>query len=294
MPAGQSPIYRFGEFEVNPHTRTLKRKQGAVSLSRRSFDLLLFFVQNPGRILSKDELLKNIWPDSFVDENSLAKSISMLRKALDENPAESKLVLTIPGRGYQFAAPVETVQFWLERAGLERAGLEQAGLEGIALENASSGLELDGGTGAVGIFVERRMTRTTTVHEEQASPARFAWRTAVVTALLAMMATSGAGYLFWRHRHPVWHSASVVLAEFENATGDKDFDGTLSKALQIDLEQSPYLEILPRALVRETLQQMQHSGDEALTPELAREICERNNGQAVVDGSISRLAMSIF
>jgi DNA-binding winged helix-turn-helix (wHTH) protein/cytochrome c-type biogenesis protein CcmH/NrfG len=293
MPPGQSPIYRFGEFEVNPLTRSLKRKQASIGLSRRSFDLLLYFVRNSGRILSKDELLKNIWPDTFVDENSLAKSISMLRKALDENPAESTLVLTIPGRGYQFASPVETVTSWLERTGLERSGQEITGLDRFGpdkswLDKQKSELTLDGGAAAVGIFVERRMTRTT-VQEEHLLPARFAWRTAGIAALLAIAVTAGAGYLLWRQSHPARLSASVVLADFENTTGDKDFDDTLSRALQIDLEQSPFLVILPRATVRETLQQMQHSADEALTPELAREICERDNAQAVVGGSISKI-----
>jgi len=101
------PMYRFGEYEVDTRARTLKRGNTAVILSRRSFDLLLYFVQNSGRVLSKDELLKNIWPDTFVDENSLAKSISVLRKALDESPLESNLVVTVPGRGYQFAGAVE-------------------------------------------------------------------------------------------------------------------------------------------------------------------------------------------
>ena len=243
MPAGQSPIYRFGDFEVNPLTRTLKRKQAVIGLSRRSFDLLLYFVRNSGRILSKDELLKNIWPDTFVDENSLAKSISMLRKALDENPAESTLVLTIPGRGYQFASPVETVTSWLERTGLERTGLEISGLDRTGLERSGpdnswidkqkSELALHGGAAAVGIFVERRMTRTT-VQEEQVLPARFAWRTAGIAALLTLAVTAGAGYLLWRQRHPAQLSASVVLADFENSTGDPGFDRALKTLLAID------------------------------------------------------------
>jgi DNA-binding winged helix-turn-helix (wHTH) protein len=109
MPPEHSQVYRFAEFEVNPVARTLVRNEVAIGLSRRSFDLSLYFVQNSGKILSKDELLKQIWPDTFADENSLAKSISVLRKALDDGSSERNFVLTLPGRGYQFGAPVEVI-----------------------------------------------------------------------------------------------------------------------------------------------------------------------------------------
>ncbi len=151
------PIYRFRDFEVDPLARTLRRGDATVSLSRRSFDLLVYFVQNSGRVLSKDELLKNIWPDTFVDENSLAKSISLLRKALEENPLESTLVLTIPGRGYQFAASVET------------AGPLVA-IDSEAL-SATRGRDGNGGIGAIGVVVRQR-TITTKIDEGRDWPGK--------------------------------------------------------------------------------------------------------------------------
>jgi tetratricopeptide (TPR) repeat protein len=79
----------------------------------------------------------------------------------------------------------------------------------------------------------------------------------------------------------------VVVSDFTNSTGDPAFDHTLSQALEIDLAQSPFLNLLPRSSVRETLIQMQRQPDEALTPELAREVCERSNAQAVLHGTIA-------
>jgi DNA-binding winged helix-turn-helix (wHTH) protein/tetratricopeptide (TPR) repeat protein len=262
-------IYRFGEFEVDTLARTLKRGDSIVFLSRRSFDLLLYFVLNSGRVLSKDELLKNIWPDTFVDENSLAKSISVLRKALDESPLESKLVVTVPGRGYQFAGAVE--------------------ISGPLAVTGSGELSAGAGPEAIGVMVQQR-TITTRIDEErigrrQAGPLQ--WIAMSVGALFMVALTAAGAYLLWQHFHPKPLSASVVLAEFSNTTGDKDFDYALNRAFQIELEQSPFLEILPRAKVRETLGQMQHQPNETLTPELAREVCERNSGQAVLEGSIS-------
>jgi DNA-binding winged helix-turn-helix (wHTH) protein/Flp pilus assembly protein TadD len=274
MSLTSQPIYRFRDFEVNPLARTLRRGDIDVGLSRRSFDLLLYFLQNSGRVLSKDELLKNIWPDTFVDENSLAKSISLLRKALEENPPESTLVLTVPGRGYQFSGVVELAgpPVMTERGEL----------------SANSGTELNGRTGAIGVVVQQR-TITTRIDEEQFGrrsdwPGRSLW---FGVGALAVVLAGGAGYMVWRHFQPAPGSASVVLAEFENATGDKDFDFALGRAFQIDLEQSPFLDILSRATVRETLTEMHHGADEKLMPDLAREVCERNNAQAVIGGSIS-------
>jgi eukaryotic-like serine/threonine-protein kinase len=102
-------IFRFGEFQVDALARTLRREEAIVTLNRRAFDVLLYLVQNPGKVVSRDELLKNVWPDTFVDENSLAQSVSALRRALEEKPGDNSYIVTLPGRGYQFVTPVQVV-----------------------------------------------------------------------------------------------------------------------------------------------------------------------------------------
>src|ERR1700685_2729726 len=101
--------FRFGKFQVDALARTLRREETIVTLIRRAFDVLLYLVQNPGKVVSRDELLKNVWSDTFVDENSLAQSISALRRALEEKPGDNSYIVTLPGRGYQFGAPVQVV-----------------------------------------------------------------------------------------------------------------------------------------------------------------------------------------
>src|ERR1700674_3220506 len=101
--------YQFGKLRVDALARTLRREEDLVTLNRRAFDVLLYFVQNPGRVLTRNELLKNVWPDTFVDENSLAQSISALRRALEEKPGDNNYIVTLPGRGYQFVSPVKVV-----------------------------------------------------------------------------------------------------------------------------------------------------------------------------------------
>src|ERR1700683_1057017 len=102
-------IFQFGEFQIDVVARTLRREEEIVTLNRRAFDVLLYLVQNPGRVLTRDELLKNVWAESFVDENSLAQSISALRRALEEKPGDNKYIVTLPGRGYQFVSAVQVV-----------------------------------------------------------------------------------------------------------------------------------------------------------------------------------------
>src|SRR6202046_5954315 len=102
-------IYEFGEFRIEALAPTLRREEEIVTLNRRAFDVLLYFVQNPGRVLTRDELLKNVWPDTYVDENSLAQSISVLRRALEEKPGDNNYVVTLPGRGYQFVSQVHVI-----------------------------------------------------------------------------------------------------------------------------------------------------------------------------------------
>ena len=106
-------LYRFDGFELDPIRRVLSRADEPILLTPKAFDVLAYLVLNPGRIVTKDELLKAIWPDSFVEEGNLAQYISSLRKAMGD---KSSLIATISGRGYQFGAQVFTTQVLTEQA----------------------------------------------------------------------------------------------------------------------------------------------------------------------------------
>src|SRR5580693_3605387 len=102
-------IFQFGEFQLDVRAHSLRRGKAIVPLNSRAFDVLLYFVQNPGKVLTREELLKNVWAEAFVDENSLAQSISVLRRALEEKPGDNSYIVTLPGRGYQFVSAVHVV-----------------------------------------------------------------------------------------------------------------------------------------------------------------------------------------
>jgi TolB-like protein/DNA-binding winged helix-turn-helix (wHTH) protein len=99
-------IYRFGHFMLDPTERVLWCEGMPVSLTPKAFDTLLCLVRNHGHIITKDELLKQVWPDAFVEEVNLAVNISAIRKALGESPQDCRYIATVPGRGYRFVADV--------------------------------------------------------------------------------------------------------------------------------------------------------------------------------------------
>jgi DNA-binding winged helix-turn-helix (wHTH) protein len=98
-------LYRFDEFELSRSRRTLLRNGQPVALLPRTFEVLTCLVENPGRVVGKEEILKAVWRQAFVEENNLTQHISLLRKALADR---GRCVATIPGRGYQLTAPVVT------------------------------------------------------------------------------------------------------------------------------------------------------------------------------------------
>ncbi|HEV8130495.1 MAG TPA: winged helix-turn-helix domain-containing protein, partial [Acidobacteriota bacterium] len=106
----ESHRYEFGPFVVDADDRLLLRDGAAVALTPKVFDLLLILVENSGHVLEKDELVRRIWPDSFVEEGNLNRNISTLRKVLGESPDECRFIETLPKRGYRFIAPVKEIR----------------------------------------------------------------------------------------------------------------------------------------------------------------------------------------
>ena len=99
-------IYAFGPFTLDVASRTLLRGDEAVALTAKAFDTLAILVRHHDRVVEKDELVKLVWPDSFVSDDSLTHSISVLRRGLGDDSAQPVYIATIPRRGYRFTAPV--------------------------------------------------------------------------------------------------------------------------------------------------------------------------------------------
>jgi DNA-binding winged helix-turn-helix (wHTH) protein/tetratricopeptide (TPR) repeat protein len=267
----EQSLIRFEGFELDPATRVVKRGGLPLQLNPKTFDLLLFLAEHPHQLVTKERLLSAVWPDSFVEESNLSQHVFLLRKALTAAGHGDQIVVTIPGKGYQFSAAVQQVP---------RPALGQA-------------------KGELLLHAVQSVTRVVVEEETddelpplQASPGTHSRRSAWLwTATASAFVLVAAGlFLTWSRLHPASPAEHIdlVLSEFENTTGDADFDHVLNRALAIDLEQSPFLNLISRSKIRETLAQMQRQGDEPLAPALALEICERNNAQAMLHGSISK------
>lgn len=99
-------VFEFDQFRLDVTERLLLRNGKPVQMTPKVFDTLLLLVENAGRLVSKNELMNRIWPDSFVEEGALTRNISDLRKALGENVTGRKLIETVPKHGYRFVVEV--------------------------------------------------------------------------------------------------------------------------------------------------------------------------------------------
>jgi DNA-binding winged helix-turn-helix (wHTH) protein/Tfp pilus assembly protein PilF len=266
-------LYRFDEFELDPVRRVLSHRNEPVLLTPKAFDVLAYLVLNPGRVVTKDELLKTVWPDSFVEEGNLAQYISGLRKALGD---KASLIATVPGRGYQFGAQVLTTQVLADQA---PDGLPDARPGDILVQRVRERTR---------VVIENNAPEHASLALPAATPSR---RNAALlwggVALLAAALIALAATLAWRHFAPPPQIRKVMVADFANSTGDAAFDHTLKRALEIDLEQSPYVDVMSEREAMSILKLMGLNSASAITPAIAKEICERSNRQVLLTGNIA-------
>lgn len=103
-------LYKFDDFSVDVTERVLLRDGEIVPLTQKAFDVLLALVERSGQIVEKDVLILKVWPDSFVEEGNLTQNIYTLRKVFGQTPEGGGYIVTIPRRGYRFAASVRELQ----------------------------------------------------------------------------------------------------------------------------------------------------------------------------------------
>jgi DNA-binding winged helix-turn-helix (wHTH) protein len=101
-----SDVIAFGAFELYPQLRRLLRDGQPVQLGSRAFEILTVLVENAGTLVSKEDLIARVWPDTSVEEVALRVHLSALRKVLGDGRPEARDLVNIPGRGYRFVAPI--------------------------------------------------------------------------------------------------------------------------------------------------------------------------------------------
>jgi len=244
-------LYEFGKFRCDPREHLLLCDGKPVWLSPKSFDILVALIRSNGQLLMKDDLMQQVWPESFVEDANLTVNISALRKALGETPGGQRYIETVPKRGYRFVAPVKE---------LRGEGPTAPGVPTLEPEN-----------------------RGLVVAPSPTAPIRLRrWWLAAALLLVAVLVS-----VLVSSRHTVLTDKdTVVLADFTNSTGDPVFDGALRQGLSSQLEQSPFLNLLSEERIAQTLSLMAEPKDARLTHDLAREVCQRTASAAVLDGAI--------
>ncbi len=233
-------------------------------MGSKAFEVLTCLVVHAGQVVTKTELLQWVWPESHVEEGTLSQHIFALRKAFGK---DAGYIVTVPGRGYQFTAQVHELP-----------------AEAVLPAQADSGeVRLQQVRERTHIVIEET-TSTPVVPAARFSP--FAKGAFVGFAGVAV-ALAGWGAWHWTHRAPSRDFQRVVVADIVNSTGDATFDNTLKRALQIDLEQSPYMDVLSEHEAASALLLMGSKAGTPMIGDTAREVCERVNRQVLLTGSIA-------
>ena len=259
------PAIRFGPFEWNRESGELSRAAVPVRIQEQPLRLLAVLVERPGHLVTRQELQERLWPDhTFVDfEDGLNTAIKKLREALGDEREHHQFIETVPRRGYCFIMPVEVVE-------------GSTGLPNHAAAPASL-------AGAVAIRPEVKAEKTP-------AAARQLRASLLAAAAVALAVVGGLGVWVLRG-HAVFSFSprdSVLIADFENHTGDPRFDDALETAFLISLRESRQANVFPQARVASVLQRMGKSANEKITRGVGREICQRENIRGLVVCSITR------
>lgn len=245
-------LYEFGCFRVIPRERLLLRNGTPVSITPKAFDTLLVLIQNSGHLLLKDELLKAVWPASFVEEVNLSQNISALRRVLGDTAQESRYIVTVPGKGYRFIGEVKAVHPAAEEQGslvVEEHSQSQIVIEqnrSLRFVGVIAGILV---LGVLGIFGAYRFGRS-----DQAR--------AVVAPAKPQI-------------------TSVAVLPLENLSNDPEQEywaEGMTDEIITDLAQLPGLRVISRTSTQ------QYKGSHKSLPQIAREL----NVDGVIEGTVLR------
>jgi DNA-binding winged helix-turn-helix (wHTH) protein/tetratricopeptide (TPR) repeat protein len=276
MPVGRTR-YRFGLFEADPQDGRLFRQGEPVRLQEQPFQVLIALLERHGDVVTRDEFRQRLWPgDTFVEfDKSLGVALTKVRAALGDEAANPRFIETMPKRGYRFIAPV-TVETAAVQATVTPAGTE--------ISAAPTPISQQDPAASVPPRVDRFEVEPSVHRPMRGRAAGVMGLLVVALAIIAMV--------MWRSHAaaPPTGRVSVVIAEFNNTTGDPVFVGSLRRAASVALRQSPFLSVMEDGTIANTLQALGRAPNDTLTASLARDVCTHAQDNVLVDGDISLAA----
>jgi eukaryotic-like serine/threonine-protein kinase len=269
--APSSPMLKFGPYLVDLAAGEVRKNGSRIRLQEKPLRVLALLAERQGQLVSREELQKRLWPDdTFVDfETGLNTAVSKLRDALSDSAETPRYIETIPRRGYRFISPVEFVNGHDPAAG-----------------NSGNGQKME--PAPVLTTIADKSSKTAT---REVPVAKSAIRTTFWISLAAAVLIVGGGAYWLTHGRPAlsFHSSdSVLIADFENQTGDPRFDNALGTAFGVSIAQSRYANVFPRLQLDAVLKRMGRLQTERITPSLGREICQRESIRGLIISSITR------
>jgi TolB-like protein/DNA-binding winged helix-turn-helix (wHTH) protein len=255
-----SYLFVFGAFRLDPRQRLLFRGDEVVALEPKVLETLLALVEAAGRALTKDELLSRIWPDAFVEEGSLTRNISTLRKVLASDSNPQGYIETLSRRGYRFQPVVQR----------------------IAADDASPGsgaLPVPDPTPAIPAAVTPEPAPQ--LSAVRATARRRIWLPLVATAAAALF-VAGVAAARWRSSSEPSRITSIAVLPLDNFSGDpaqEFFSDGMTEALISKLAQGSTLRVTSRTSV------MRFKGTSGAIPEIGRQL----GVDAIVEGSVQRI-----
>jgi eukaryotic-like serine/threonine-protein kinase len=262
-------LLKFGPYVVDLRAGELRKDTFRIRLQEKPLRVLATLAEGHGQLVTREELKARLWPeDTFVDfEAGLNTAVSKLRDALTDNSEKPSYIETIPRRGYRFLVPVEFVNG-------HRSGLVSPDV--TPLSAAPSG---------------PAPAKPAIAEPPQVLHAKRSARFSLWISLAVAVAIIAGGAYWLTHGHPAFSFRSrdsVLIADFENQTGDPRLDNALGTAFSVSIEQSRYANVFPRTRVDPVLSRMEKPVTDRITPALGREICQRENIRGLIASSITR------
>jgi TolB-like protein/DNA-binding winged helix-turn-helix (wHTH) protein/Tfp pilus assembly protein PilF len=272
-------LYEFGPFQLDSGERVLRRGHDRIDLPPRVFDTLVALAESDGRLLTKDELMDRIWPDSAVEENNLTQAIYLLRRLLQDGENGTRYIETVPKRGYRFVAVVRETSKDASRV-IDKAVSGPHPATTDAAESADS---------AQRASASRASTPAAGPGSSSTASSRPAWRRAVLAILVVAIALSlAAAMAFLALRslksrqlavQPGPHALAVLpLQNLSKDAGQDYFVDGFTEELVTDIAQIRSLRVISRTST------MVYKGTKKPLPEIAREL----HVDLILEGSVIR------
>ncbi|HVA93780.1 MAG TPA: tetratricopeptide repeat protein [Candidatus Dormibacteraeota bacterium] len=275
------PVLRFGPYEADLRAGVLRKDGTKIRVQEKPLQVLAALAERQGEMVTRAELHKHLWPnETFVDfEDGLNTAVKKLRLALSDDAEEPRYIETIPRRGYRFLATAE-----FSGGGNGSNGAPQAAVPELDTVRTTGPI-----TRPLSAFpAENASQAAAAVVPVGTVPRRWKFWIGATAISLAFVAAVATWLLGQRPAFLFNSKDSVLVADFENDTGDPRFDQALQTAFSVSLEQSRNANVFSRLRLPPVLKRMGRPASTRITPAVGREICQRENIRGLIACSITR------